>query len=60
MDKRAAVGWIARKAEAEIPYYDRDHFIEVIETELSSLHEGNFARYHLRPSEFTDWRQLWR
>ena len=30
----------------------RARFIEVIETELSSLHEGNIARYRLRPSEF--------
>lgn len=60
MDKSAAAGWIAKKAEAEILADDRDRFIEVVETELSSLHEGNFARYHLRPAEFANWRQSWR
>jgi len=29
----------------------------VVETELASLREGNFARYQLRPSEFTAWKQ---
>jgi hypothetical protein len=28
-------------------------------TELISLHEGNFARYRIRPSEFAAWRQIW-
>ena len=25
----------------------------------SSLHEGNFARYQIRPSEFEAWQQVW-
>ncbi len=60
MDKRAAVRWIAGKAAEEIPAHDRNRFMEVVETELSSLHEGNFARYHLRPAEFDKWRRGWR
>jgi hypothetical protein len=60
MDKRAAARWIAKKAATEIPAHDRNRFIEVVETELSTLHEGNFARYHLRPAEFDKWRQIWR
>jgi hypothetical protein len=24
-----------------------------------SLHQGNFARFRLRPSEFAAWRQVW-
>lgn len=59
LDKREAVGWIAGKATAEIPADNRDRFIEIIETELSSLHEGNIARYHLRPAEFKNWKQSW-
>jgi hypothetical protein len=31
----------------------------VAETELMSLHEGNMARYRLRPSEFEAWRRGW-
>jgi hypothetical protein len=30
------------------------------ETELTSLHEGNFARYRLRPAEFAAWKKTWR
>ena len=56
MDKRAASGWITGKASADIPEHDRHRFSEIVETELSSLHEGNFARYYLRPDEFENWR----
>ena len=27
------------------------------ESELRALNEGNFARYQIRPSEFTAWQQ---
>lgn len=59
MDKKAAAGWIAGKAAAGIPADDLARFVEVVETELSSLHEGNFARYRLRPAEFQAWRESW-
>ena len=52
MNMREAIRWIAREAGENIPEEDRARFIEVVETELSSLHEGNIARYRLRPSEF--------
>jgi hypothetical protein len=42
-----------------VPQEDRPHFVEVVETELMSLHEGNIARYRLRPSEYQTWRQTW-
>jgi len=29
----------------------------VVETELMSLHDGNIARYRLRPSEYQAWRK---
>ena len=32
-------------------------FRTVVETELSNLHQGNFARYQIRPSEFALWRE---
>ncbi len=60
MDKRVAVGWINGKAAKDIPAHDRNRFIEVVETELSSLHEGNIARYQMRPAGFNKWRQIWR
>lgn len=38
---------------------DRDRFIEVTQTELMNLHEGNIARYKIRPSQFQSWYQCW-
>ena len=34
-------------------------FVEVIETELMSLHIGNIARYQLTPNEFNAWQKHW-
>jgi len=42
-----------------IPVADQAQFLENAETELLSLHEGNFARYQIRPSEFEQWQQVW-
>jgi len=44
----------------ELPEVDRDRLIEVVETELLALHEGNFARYMVRPSEFRKWQEAWK
>lgn len=43
----------------KLPEADRAKFTEAIETELMSLHEGNFARYRVRPSVFKAWQQVW-
>lgn len=59
MTKREAIKWIAKEADEKISAEDRARFIEVVETELISLHEGNIARYRLRPSEFQTWRKGW-
>ena len=48
---------IRTEASRSIPSKDRARFIEVVETELMSLHEGNIARYRLRPSEYFRWRE---
>ncbi len=42
-----------------LPERDQPRFIEVVETELLSLHEGNFARYRIRLSDFKRWQSLW-
>ncbi len=44
----------------QLPEVDRDTFIEVVETELLSLHEGNFARYRILPSQFAAWQEIWK
>jgi len=48
-----------RNKAATIPAGDRAKFVEIIDTELLSLHEGNFARYWIRPSEFEKWKRVW-
>ena len=49
------VEWAARRIASE----DRPRFVEVVEAELAGLHDGNFARYQVRPSEFAAWRTAW-
>ena len=60
MTKREAIQWIARESDKKISIEDKARFVEVVETELSSLHEGNIARYRLRPSEYRIWQETWR
>ena len=43
-----------------MPPADQSRLIEIVETELMSLHEGNIARYRLRLGEYQTWRQGWR
>ena len=60
MDKRAAVVLARKSAAEQVPPAEQARFVEVVETELISLHEGNIARYRLRLAEYQDWRQGWR
>jgi hypothetical protein len=48
-------GWV----DKNLPEADREKFRDMAESELLSLHEGNFARYQIRPSEFQGWQQAW-
>ncbi len=38
---------------------ERAKFIDVAQDEILALHEGNFARYKIRPSEFEAWQKVW-
>ena len=60
MDKKTASAFIKHRANEDIPQEDRMRFIEVIETSLMSLHEGNIARYRLRPYQYQKWKKNWR
>ncbi len=60
MNKRTAAQWIATETGGRVPKSERERFVEVVETELTSLHEGNIARYRLRPAEFESWNANWR
>ncbi len=55
---REGVSAEARVAEksAEIPEEARDQFLKTVMIELRGLHEGNIARYRLRPREFACWK----
>lgn len=59
MDKIQASHYIAEIAKKDVPVEDRRHFVEIAEIEVSSLHEGNFARFKIRPSSFFEWQQGW-
>lgn len=57
--RRDAAARIAGWSKKEIGPDDHPRFVETVEAELAGLHEGNFARYRIRPSEFAAWRQVW-
>jgi hypothetical protein len=59
MNKKRATTYIAEWAGKNVQQPDRDKFSETAEGELLGLHEGNFARYQLRPSEFEAWQKVW-
>ena len=59
LNKREAVSAIKQFIEQEIVEQDRARFMEMVETELTGLHEGNIARYKLKPSEFENWLIRW-
>jgi hypothetical protein len=57
--RKHAAARIAAWSKTEIEPNDRERFTEIVEAEIIGLHEGNFARYRIRPSEFAAWRQVW-
>ena len=59
MGKAETVSFVRRHAEGRVPEQDRARLVEVIETQLLSLHEGSIARYRLRPSEYRAWKEAW-
>jgi hypothetical protein len=59
MDRKGAAAHIARWVEEKIDHADRERFREMVESELLGLHEGNYARYEIRPAEFAAWQQVW-
>ena len=71
---RALVGAVVRgrmgigQASSHIGAWVQEHiderdcarFREIVERELLGLHEGNFARYRIAPSEFAAWQEVWK
>ena len=59
MDKKRAAAYVGAWTRAHLDQQERERFRDVAERELLSLHEGNFARYRIRPSEFAAWQKVW-
>ena len=47
--------WVGKNVEVD----EQDQFKGVIENEVLGLHEGNFARYQIKPSQFKAWQDVW-
>lgn len=58
LSPKTAAERIEQAADA-LPEQDQKRFVETVNTELLSLHDGNFARYRIRPSQFSAWKQAW-
>lgn len=57
--KKFASSFIRKFAAGHIADQDQARFLEIVETEVMSLHEGNIARYRIRPSEYRTWQEGW-
>ena len=61
MGKAGPSAFIRAMRRQPVPAPDRARLVEVIETQLISLHEGSIARcYRLRPSEYQAWKAAWK
>ncbi len=59
LNKKQATMFIQGWAEQNLPLQDRLHFVEIVETELLSLHVGNMANYKLKEDQFNKWHFFW-
>ncbi|RJF87230.1 Fic family protein [Oleomonas cavernae] len=59
MGRKAAAAHITSWIGQHIGEADRERFRDLAEREIVGLHEGNFARYRIRPSDFAAWQAAW-
>ncbi|MCD8536399.1 MAG: Fic family protein [Burkholderiaceae bacterium] len=59
LSKTQAIAHIRNQAQTHVEPDDQARFIEVVETQLMSLHEGNMARYGVKPAQFAAWMKGW-
>ena len=57
--RKTAAAYIAEWLKDNITADERETFREMVESDLLGLHEGNFARFQVRPSEFAAWQVAW-
>ncbi|MBI3650835.1 MAG: Fic family protein [Acidobacteria bacterium] len=53
---RPSVEEVTALAVSRVPQEHLDDFVRMTVKELENLHEGNYARFRLRPSEYEAWR----
>jgi Fic/DOC family len=58
-NREKAFIFLEKWSAENIPADEQARFLEVAEDEILALHDGNFARYKVRPSEFDAWRKVW-
>jgi len=58
--KSQAPTYVAQWVTENIPAADQKQFQNMVEQELLNIHEGNYARYRLRPAEFSKWFKGWK
>ncbi len=59
MSKIEAIEFIKGAIPDMLSAGDRQKFMEIVETELTYLHEGSIARYRLKPSQYENWANNW-
>ena len=57
-NKQKAHHYIAEE-KCKVPSSDQEKLVQVIETELLDLHEGNIARYKLSLNDYKKWQTQW-
>ncbi len=58
-NRKEAYNLVATQAGRCVEVGEVGQFREIAENELLSLHEGNFARYRITPSQFKAWQDVW-
>jgi hypothetical protein len=51
---------VTAAAAKRVPSEHLDDFVRMVVNELGNLHEGNYARFRLRPSEYQAWQNAMR
>lgn len=59
MDKKSAIAFIRDSAKNSVPITDQNRFIEFVEKDLMSIHEGNISIYKIPPTEYEHWQEVW-
>jgi DNA-binding transcriptional ArsR family regulator len=49
---------VTKAARDRVPAENLDDFVRMTTQDLDNLHDGNYARFRLRPSEYRAWREV--